>query len=288
MHLIKYSGAFIFSLLLCSPASVFIKQNFALQDQWLLPLSFLLVFIGGFILLGFLAILFKKIISDSLQTSFANKLGGIIPGFMAGIIAVVIINKILASSLWSPVNDQAKNNSLLSSFDLSSAFVGTNLNKIFNDPVEQKISGAFEASAGLNKSDEFKCAEFYSRPDLEKQLLDLVNQERIQHGIKPVTADSELQKIAQAHATDMFNRGYFSHNTPEGTDPFERMRKASIDFLAAGENLAHSSNMLSAHRGLMRSPGHRANILNPSFGRLGISILDGASKGLMLVEEFRD
>ncbi len=174
------------------------------------------------------------------------------------------------------------------SLDHSSAWVSTDLNNIFNTPVEQKISGAFEAGPGINESDEFRCNDFYSRPDLEKKLLQLVNEERIKHGVTTVIADIEMQKVANEHATDMFTRGYFSHNTPEGTDPFERMKKLDINFMFAGENLAHSSNLISAHKGLMQSPGHRANILNPAFGKSGIVILDGGSKGLMIVEEFRD
>jgi uncharacterized protein YkwD len=43
-----------------------------------------------------------------------------------------------------------------------------------------------------------------------------------------------------------------------------------------------------AHINLMNSPGHRANILQPSFGRLGIGILDGGFYGLMISQEFRD
>ena len=101
-------------------------------------------------------------------------------------------------------------------------------------------------------------------------------------------ADEVLQNAAFKHAEDMFTRGYFSHDTPEGIDPFERMKQLHIRFKAAGENLAHSNALLSAHNGLMKSPGHRANILNAHFGRLGIAILDGGDKGLMIVEEFRD
>jgi uncharacterized protein YkwD len=66
------------------------------------------------------------------------------------------------------------------------------------------------------------------------------------------------------------------------------MRAANVEFLTAGENLALAHSLSIAHNGLMNSPGHRANILNPSFGRLGIGILDGGFHGLIVSQEFRN
>jgi uncharacterized protein YkwD len=86
----------------------------------------------------------------------------------------------------------------------------------------------------------------------------------------------------------MFARGYFSHITPEGLSPFDRMKKLKVRFLAAGENLALGQTLNICHRGLMNSPGHRANILNRAFGRVGIGILDGGFYGLMITQNFRN
>jgi uncharacterized protein YkwD len=66
------------------------------------------------------------------------------------------------------------------------------------------------------------------------------------------------------------------------------MRSANVKFLTAGENLALGRTLKICHEGLMNSPGHRANILNPSFGRLGIGIMDGGIYGLMISQEFRN
>ena len=86
----------------------------------------------------------------------------------------------------------------------------------------------------------------------------------------------------------MFARGYFSHYTPERKDPFDRMRASDVKFLTAGENLAFGKTLSVCHQGLMNSPGHRANILHDSFGRVGIGILDGGVYGLMISQEFRN
>jgi uncharacterized protein YkwD len=131
-------------------------------------------------------------------------------------------------------------------------------------------------------------AETHPRPDLEAQMLEMVNEERRAAGLKPVVPDPELTEVARAHSADMFARGYFAHVTPEGQSPFDRMTHAGVTFRTAGENLALAPTLKIAHTGLMNSPGHRANILRPEFGRLGIGIVDGGYRGIMVSQEFRN
>jgi uncharacterized protein YkwD len=119
-------------------------------------------------------------------------------------------------------------------------------------------------------------------------MLVMVNEERSKEGLKPVKADPEMAEVARKHSKDMFARGYFSHVTPDGKDPFDRMRADGVKFLTAGENLALAQTLSIAHKGLMNSPGHRANILKPTFGRLGIGVLDGGIYGLMITQNFRN
>ena len=134
----------------------------------------------------------------------------------------------------------------------------------------------------------YKVASPRPRPDLEARMLELVNKERMAVGLKPLAPDLELTEVARRHSVDMFARGYFAHDTPEGRDPFERMREANVRFATAGENLALAPTVQVAHRGLMNSPGHRANILHPQFGRVGIGIMDGGIRGLMITQDFRN
>ena len=86
----------------------------------------------------------------------------------------------------------------------------------------------------------------------------------------------------------MFGRGYFSHVSPEGKNVADRARSASVKFMAVGENLALGPTLTICHEGLMNSPGHRANILHKSFGKVGIGILDGGKYGLMITQNFRN
>jgi len=119
-------------------------------------------------------------------------------------------------------------------------------------------------------------------------MLEMMNEERAKEGLKPLQADPEMAAVARAHSKDMFARGYFAHNNPDGQDPFDRMEAAKVKFRTAGENLALAQTLEIAHTNLMNSPGHRANIMNPAFGRVGIGVLDGGFYGLMISQEFRD
>ena len=131
-------------------------------------------------------------------------------------------------------------------------------------------------------------AEVVDDPAAEEELLALVNQERERAGLPTLALDPALVPVARAHAAEMFELGYFAHESPVTGDPFDRLAAADIGFTTAGENLALAPDVGTAHRGLMNSPGHRANILNPEFGHVGIGIVRSRYHGLMVVQEFRD
>jgi uncharacterized protein YkwD len=123
-------------------------------------------------------------------------------------------------------------------------------------------------------------------PKAEQQMFQLVNQQRIAQGLDPLVFDNALRDVARAHSNDMFKRGYFSHYTPEGLSPFDRMAKARITYQYAGENLALAPSTALAMQGLMNSPGHRANILSPNFHKIGIGVIDGGVYGEMYTQDF--
>lgn len=122
----------------------------------------------------------------------------------------------------------------------------------------------------------------------EQQLLAMINQERQSQGIDILVADQSLAEVARGHARDMWQRQYFSHVNPDGQDPFDRLKAANVQFITGGENLALAPTVSLAHEGLMNSAGHRANILEKSFGRVGIGAVEGRPFGLMFVQLFAD
>ncbi|MFF9817565.1 sigma-70 family RNA polymerase sigma factor [Streptomyces sp. NPDC014006] len=112
--------------------------------------------------------------------------------------------------------------------------------------------------------------------DPASQVIALVNRERQAAGCAPVTQDSRLTNAAQAHSDDMAARNYFEHNSPDGTDPGQRITAAGYRWSTYGENIAKGQQTPDAvMTSWMNSPGHRANILNCSFRNLGVGIHQG-------------
>lgn len=116
----------------------------------------------------------------------------------------------------------------------------------------------------------------------------LVNNERVIAGLSPLIHDERIAKVAQEKSRDMFEKRYFSHTDLEGKSAGDRFEKAAIAYTLVGENLAYAPDTDTAHSGLMDSPGHRANILEPKFHRIGIGVIDGDVHGKMFTQLFAD
>ncbi|TMG35607.1 MAG: hypothetical protein E6H88_12025 [Chloroflexi bacterium] len=123
-------------------------------------------------------------------------------------------------------------------------------------------------------------------PVAERQLFDLVNDERAQRGLAALAWDTRLVPIARAHSEEMFRLKYFGHQSPTSGSPFDRLKKAGITYSRAGENLAYAQSVAVAHQGLMESPGHRENILRPEFRRIGIGVISAGAYGKMVTQLF--
>jgi uncharacterized membrane protein required for colicin V production len=123
-------------------------------------------------------------------------------------------------------------------------------------------------------------------PVAERQLFDLVNDERVQRGLGALVWDEDLLPVARSHSEEMFRLRYFSHDSPVSGSPFDRLRSAGITYSRAGENLAYAQSVSVAHRALMESAGHRENILRPEFTRLGIGVMSGGVYGRMATQLF--
>lgn len=122
--------------------------------------------------------------------------------------------------------------------------------------------------------------------DGAKKMFEHVNSERAKAGSKPLVWDERLTSVGLAHSKDMFARGYFSHFSPGGKDVGDRLQEAGINYIFAGENLALAPDVNRAHNGLINSPGHKRNILDPAFSKIGIGAIDGGIYGKMFTQVF--
>lgn len=109
----------------------------------------------------------------------------------------------------------------------------------------------------------------------EDEVIRLVNVERTKRGLGALKKNWEVARVARYKATDMANKNYFSHTSPTYGSPFNMMETFGIRFSAAGENIAMGQRTpQEVMTAWMNSPGHRSNILSPSFTQIGV----GAAK----------
>jgi len=107
--------------------------------------------------------------------------------------------------------------------------------------------------------------------EAEVRMLALLNEARRAAGLNPLQADSELRDIALGHSKDMVSHHFVAHVSPSTGGPGDRARRSGIIVAMFGENIAASSSPEVAHEGLMNSPGHRANMLEPLYTHVGIA-----------------
>ena len=106
---------------------------------------------------------------------------------------------------------------------------------------------------------------------VENEVLNLVNQQRQNSGLKPLQMDWELQRTARVKACDMAQKGYFSHTSPTYGSPFDMMKQFGISYRTAGENIAQGQRSPEeVMQSWMNSQGHRENILKSDFTHLGV------------------
>lgn len=123
---------------------------------------------------------------------------------------------------------------------------------------------------------------------LEELLVAEVNRVRAQHHLIPLSRRSDLDRVAVAHSADMAQRGYFSHESPEGANPVDRIQTAGIHGMTlAAENLGLTRDDDPTHaivRGWLNSPDHRRNLLAPAMNSTGVGIRRGRDGALLYTQ----
>jgi uncharacterized protein YkwD len=109
--------------------------------------------------------------------------------------------------------------------------------------------------------------------DAERELLRLANEERAKTGAPPLGSNDGLTQAAREHARLIVEKNKLSHQFSGEPTLRQRLAKTNLRFDRVGENVAYDSTVEGAHRGLMHSPGHRANLLNPEYNTAGIGVV---------------
>lgn len=114
---------------------------------------------------------------------------------------------------------------------------------------------------------------------IEREIVERVNQIRMERGLRPLAVDVELTAVARAHSCRMARHGVFAHETRVDGTAADRVREAGWEFRSVGENLARNARVpdpaAAAVQGWMQSAGHRGNILRAAFTHTGVGVCAG-------------
>lgn len=284
----SFLGSLLISLSTYKFVAGLIKSNFNLPLSFDNALGFIITAIIFEIILSNIFIILVKRIPKKIRTNKYNKLLGLIPAMGE---ALILISFLLTSIVALPVRPDIKkavSESKIGSLILTqTAGLEKAINEVFggavNDTltyftVEPKSGETIQLKGGIDHLS-------YDHDSETKMFAD-VNHERTSRGIAALESSSKLVGVAEAYAMDMWQRHYFSHYNPEGKTIGDRLRAAGIYYQVAGENLALAPTEQTAMTGLMNSPGHKANILDKDFHKIGIGVVDNGIYGKIFVQEF--
>ncbi|MEM1485114.1 CAP domain-containing protein [Oscillospiraceae bacterium PP1C4] len=123
--------------------------------------------------------------------------------------------------------------------------------------------------------------------EFQKRVVELVNEARAQNGLGALTENAELDKIATLKSQDMADLNYFSHTSPTYGSPFDMLSQFGITYRAAGENIAMGQPTPEAvMNAWMNSQGHRENILNANYDKIGVGIVKNANGQYIWTQTF--
>ncbi|WP_160686971.1 CAP domain-containing protein [Clostridium sp. C2-6-12] len=113
----------------------------------------------------------------------------------------------------------------------------------------------------------------------EQKILELMNAKRTEAGLKPLTMDNTLVQVARYKSDNMIQNNFFSHTNPDGTKWTNRLQTIGYKYTTSGENIAYNTyDPVELFNQWWNSPGHRANMMNTSYTKVGIGVIHGNGK----------
>jgi uncharacterized protein YkwD len=124
---------------------------------------------------------------------------------------------------------------------------------------------------------------------VRRELLDLINRARREAGLRPVESDDHLSAVALSHSRDMVENDFIGHSSPRTGTAADRVREAHLTTGLVLENIGRGYGAGEIHRGLLESPGHRANLVNEHVTHVGIGVVaqpEGPRNAFVVTEVF--
>ncbi|HBL52322.1 MAG: hypothetical protein A3D24_04235 [Candidatus Blackburnbacteria bacterium RIFCSPHIGHO2_02_FULL_39_13] len=288
--LVSFIGSLFIAFRTYGLVAKFLIANFTLPSSFAKVIGFVVVIIVAQLVIDTVVSKILKHLPEKLWNNWVNKVASVVPALIDGaIVSAIILTFIISAPISGEVKSDITNSKIGGLLVDKTTFVERQLVDVFGGAINDTLTFLTVRPESDEKIDlNFKPKTLTVDQESEAKMLELVNQERVRIGVSPLVADKLLTEVARTHSKDMWERSYFAHINPDGKDPFQRMKEGGVRFGTAGENLALAPTLELAHQGLMNSPGHKRNILDPSFRRVGVGIIDGGIYGKMVTQDFAD
>jgi uncharacterized protein YkwD/uncharacterized membrane protein required for colicin V production len=271
-----------------APVSNFFSEKFGIAQAWCTLLSYVsIALIGQTILTYMLSFIVSKLPAKIEKSPINSVLGSLVSGVnnltTIAFVLLIILALPLKGTVQKDIRASTIGGKILSFVETYGGPIKLTANEI------KKTAAKFlTVSPGSSSS---MPLDVDVKPQMtmmikERELLSLVNQERVKAGLKTFTVDVKIVAVARAYSKDMFTKKYFSHVSPDGKDLSARLKQGEVKFSQAGENLAFAPDVATAHDGLMNSPEHKKNLLDPAFNHIGIGIISTTKYGIMVTQDF--
>jgi uncharacterized protein YkwD len=285
---ISFLSSILLSLWLYQYLAGFLISNFSLSHSVANPAAFLILAIATESAVSFLlAHLIGKIPAKLLKEK-TLRFFSVLPALGEGLILTAfILTLAIAFPLKSEIKTDILNSRIGGVILARTTSVERGINEIFGGVIQETLT-YLTVKPGSAETIPLKTASSKLNVDTESEaeMFTLVNSERIKLGIDPLKSDAKIVTVARNYATFLWENHYFGHVAPDGSDVGDRLKVAKIRYEFAGENLALAPKVTIAESGLMNSEGHRTNILDTRFKKVGIGVVDNGIYGKIFVQVF--
>lgn len=292
LNLFSFLGSLWFAIKFHAPVGDFLTEKFGIPAMWTTVLGYVVVAIIAETILSEIGSWFVSKLSKKYLTSRANQwLGAVVSTFNGLVLITFFLLVILALPLRGTIKKDIGQSQIGRVLVRYAERYGGQVKSLLDTATREAqkfLTIKPQSKERINLDVQPENSELTINEVSERRMLELVNSERVKAGVGTLEMDSTITAVARRHSRDMFERRYFSHISPEGTDTGNRLQAGGVSFTYAGENLAYAPDLATAHQGLMDSEGHRRNILDPEFQRIGIGVIDGGIYGKIFTQNFTD
>ena len=290
--MISFLGSLWLAVKYHSAAGRFVGEKFGISRVWVDVVGYLIVAVTAETIISIaLHLLLQKLTGKRTQSQWNRAIGAAANGIKGLVLAAFALLVIIALPLKGNIRRDIRSSILGSRLVAAAQKYGGQVETSINEAAAEAVRFLTikpQSTEIIPLNLPLETCRLNVGEEEEWKMLGLINRERENAGSEPLGIDRQITAVAREYGRDMFERKYFSHYSPEGTDAGERLEKGGVVYALAGENLAYAPDLETAHKGLMESEGHRKNILEPRFGRVGIGVIDAGICGMMFVQNFAD